>query len=58
MDEYAAKLHSITWDVPDEVNMEIVGKMRSRLGEKRELKRSAALVVWDRERLKRFDLST
>jgi ubiquinone/menaquinone biosynthesis C-methylase UbiE len=57
MDEYAAKLHSITWEVPDDVNRQIVGEMRSRLGEKRELERSVTLVVWDRDQLRRFDPS-
>jgi len=54
MDEYAAKLHSITWDVPEQVNAQIVAEMRPRLGAKRELERSVALVVWERDKLRRF----
>lgn len=53
-DEYAAKLHSITWDMPDEVNAQIVGDMRAALGEKRELPRSVSLVAWDSEELRAF----
>ena len=54
MDEYAAKLHSITWDVPDRVNARIVEEMRRLLGEKREMERKVTLAVWDRGQLGGF----
>ncbi|MDV3293863.1 MAG: class I SAM-dependent methyltransferase [Nitrososphaerales archaeon] len=53
-DEYAAKLHSITWDMPDSVNTQIVGVMRATLGQKRELPRSVSLVAWGSEELRAF----
>ena len=57
MEEYAAKLHSITWDVPEDINAQIVDEMRSKLGTKRSLERSVMLVVWDCDRLGDFHLS-
>ncbi len=53
-DEYAAKLHSITWDMPDDVNAQIVDNMRATLGKKRELPRSVSLVAWRSEELRAF----
>ncbi len=52
LDEYSAKLHSITWDIPDDVNSQIVAEMRLLLGEKREVERSATLVVWERDQMR------
>ena len=57
LEEYAAKLHSITWDVPDKVNAEIVGAMRPLLGRKRERERKVIMAVWDRSQLRGFDPS-
>jgi ubiquinone/menaquinone biosynthesis C-methylase UbiE len=54
MDEYDAKLHSITWDVPDGINAQIVKEMRSRLGGRRETARNVSLAVWDSDRLSSF----
>ena len=58
LDEYANKLHSITWDVPDEVNRQIVEEMRSQLGARRKVKRSVSLAVWDHDQLAGFHEST
>jgi len=55
--EYSAKLHSITWDIPDDVNSQIVEEMRPRLGNRRELTRSVVLAVWERSQLRSFDPS-
>ena len=49
--EYKAKLHSVTWDIPDEVNGRIVREMARRLGEKRKLTRRLSLLGWNREQL-------
>ncbi|HYB45160.1 MAG TPA: class I SAM-dependent methyltransferase [Nitrososphaerales archaeon] len=57
LEEYAAKLHSITWDVPDKVNAEIVDAMRPLLGRKRERERKVIMAVWDRSQLRGFDPS-
>lgn len=57
LEEYKAKLHSITWDVPDKVNAEIVEAMRPLLGETRERERRVILAVWDRSQLRGFDPS-
>jgi ubiquinone/menaquinone biosynthesis C-methylase UbiE len=57
LEEYAAKLHSITWDVPDKVNAEIVEAMRPLLGRKRERERKVILAVWDQSQLREFDPS-
>lgn len=54
LDEYLAKLHSITWDIPDSVNAQIVEEMKPRLGGKRELDGSVTLVVWERDQLRGF----
>lgn len=57
MDEYGAKQHSITWDVPDEANKRIVLEMRKRLGPKRTQDRSVSLAVWGHDQLARFQES-
>lgn len=54
LDEYSAKLHSITWDMPDGVNAAIVEEMRKKLGERRELEGSVSLAVWGHEKLRKF----
>ncbi|MDV3244888.1 MAG: class I SAM-dependent methyltransferase [Nitrososphaerales archaeon] len=56
-EEYSAKLHSVTWDMPDDVNAQIVDEMRSSLGERRELLRSLYLVGWDHRQLRGIDPS-
>jgi SAM-dependent methyltransferase len=57
LDEYSAKLHSITWDIPDEVNRQIVKAMRPQLGARREMERSVSLAVWDHDQLAGFHKS-
>jgi len=54
LEEYSAKLHSITWDIPDDVNAQIVEEMRSKLGGKRDVRRRLILSVWDRAQLREF----
>ena len=56
--EYKRKLHSVTWDMPDELNERIVGEMRKRLGEKRLQTRSLKLVGWSRKKLQGVHPST
>lgn len=55
--EYQAKLHSITWDVPDFVNGQIVEEMRRTLGGKQQLERRVFLAVWEKGQLREFDPS-
>jgi len=51
LSEYRARLHSVTWDVPEEVNEEIVKRMAEGLGGERVVERSVVLLCWERERL-------
>jgi len=54
LSEYRSGLHSVTWDVPEEVNEEIVKRMEERLGGERILERSVLLLFWERESLARL----
>jgi len=56
--EYRSKLHSVTWDVPDAVNDEILDEMTPSLGKRREMTRIASIAVWDRGQLLAFYPST
>ncbi|MDV3278706.1 MAG: methyltransferase domain-containing protein [Nitrososphaerales archaeon] len=53
--EYSSKLHSVTWEVPDGVNAQIVDEMTERLGVKRELSRTLTLAAWTRDQLLGLD---
>lgn len=57
LEEYTTKLHSITWDIPDEVNSQIVEEMKPRLGRRRKITRSVELAVWERGQLHAFNPS-
>jgi len=57
LEEYAAKLHSVTWDIPDDVNSQIVEEMKPMLGRRRQLERSVVLAIWERGQLREFDPS-
>jgi ubiquinone/menaquinone biosynthesis C-methylase UbiE len=57
LQEYSSKLHSVTWEIPDEVNERIVTEMAKRLGEKRTLERRLVLAGWTREQLQQLYLT-
>lgn len=54
LSEYMSRLHSVTWDVPQDVNEEIVSGMAERLGGERVVERRVFLLFWERETLASF----